>query len=396
MPELRTPEQARRAVVAGVDACRPVVRDIAQALHDRPEPGLSEVFASQKLQTILAGGGFAVERGLADMPTAFRATWGSGRPTIAFLAEYDALPAVGHGCGHNLIAACSTAAALACKTVLPPLVGARWVLLGTPAEETVGGKVAMTAAGTFADIDAAFIAHPWQRHSLGAGSWASHPLEITFHGKTAHAGANPQDGTNALDALVAAYAQIRNLRNSLRDDVRLAGIITHGGDAQNVVPALARARFTIRSRDWRYLEEVVLPTVRRAAEGAALAGGARVEFRHHEPLFRETLEYPLLKQIAGRNFAYLGETVPPETEAGGGVTDVGAVSWAAPCIQIRFGMTSAASHTPEFARDTVTERAIDATLVAAKVLALSALDLACNPAALDEARGHLRRMLAAG
>ncbi len=390
MLELKSPEAIRQAIISRVDVSRPLVEDIVLSLYRSPEFGLAEVFASGKLASILETEGFTVERGIAGMATAFRATWGAGRPTIAFLAEYDALPGVGHGCGHNLMAACSTAAVLACRHAVPAELGVRWLLIGTPAEETVGGKLAMTDAGVFADVEAAFIAHPERQNGLGGSSWASHPLEVTFRGRPSHAGASPQDGINALDALVMAYLGIRNLRNCLRDDARLAGIITHGGDAQNVVPDLARARFTIRARDWRYLEGVVLPKVRQVAEGAALATGAQVEFRHHEPLFRETLAHPVLAEIAARNFASLGETVPPPPEgAGGGVTDVGSVTWVTPCIQIRFRMTDAGSHTRERADDTITARGIDGTLMAAKVLALSALDLASNPAALQAAREYL-------
>lgn len=394
MPELTTPEAIRQAVVSRIDASRPLVEEIAVSLYRNPEVGLAELFASRKLTSILEEDGFAVERGLAEMPTAFRAAWGAGRPTIAFLAEYDALPGVGHGCGHNLMAACSTAAALACRHAVPPEAGGRWLLIGTPAEESVGGKLAMVDAGVFADVDAAFIAHPERQNGLGGSSWASHPLELTFHGRTSHAGARPQDGINALDALVAAYTQIRSLKNSLRDDVRLAGIITEGGEAPNIVPERAQARFTVRAKDWRYLEDVVVPKVKRAAEGAALATGTTLECRHHEPLFKETLEHPVLREIARRNFASLGEAIPPPPEGkGGGVTDVGGVTWAIPCIQVYFAMTSARPHSRELADDTITPRAIQATLMAAKVLALSALDLAYTPSALAEAQEHLRQTL---
>jgi amidohydrolase len=394
MRELTTPTEIRQALIARIDASLPLVEDIALSLYRNPELGMAEVFASQKLASLLEAEGFLVERGLAGMPTAFRASWGSGRPAIAFLAEYDALPGVGHGCGHNLMAACSTAAALACRHVVPPELGVQWLLIGTPAEESVGGKLAMVDAGVFEGVDAAFIAHPERRNGLGGSSWASHPLEVTFHGRTSHAGAAPQDGINALDAVVAAYTQIRNLKHSLRDDVRLAGIITEGGVAPNVVPDRAQARFTVRAKDWRYLESVVLPRVRQAAEGAALASGTSVELRHHEPLFRETLEHPVLREIARRNFEALGESIPPPPDgAGGGVTDVGGVTWVTPCIQIRFAMSSARPHSRELADDTITPRGIQATLMAAKVLALSALDLAWNPGALAAAHDHLAQVL---
>jgi len=389
--------ESKKQLVETIDSLKPLVEDIARSLYLRPELGLAEEFASQKLSLILESHGFSVERGTSGLPTAFTARAGTRRPAIAFMAEYDALPGIGHGCGHNLIAASALAAGIAAKTVFPPeRAGLTWIVLGTPAEETIGGKVIMTEAGAFDDIDAAFIAHPGQRNSLGGSSWASHPLEITFHGKSAHAGGNPQGGINALDALVNAYVAIRMMKNQLRDDVRLAGIITHGGDAPNIVPEKAQARFTLRSRDSRYLEEVVIPRVKRCAEAAAAAGGASVEFKHYEPLFRETLEHPILKELARKSFEYLSQEVPPPVEGmGGGVTDVGSVTWVTPCIQIGFAMTDARGHSKEMADSTVTPRATEATLMAAKVLALSAADLVFNPGLLEEAKEYLRRVTSA-
>lgn len=384
-------EEKRQQLITVIDSLKPLVEDIAVSLYDHPETGLTETFAAAKLKGILESHGFRVDGGTAGLPTAFFARSGDTRPAFAFMAEYDALPVIGHGCGHNLMAACAIAAGIACKEAMPPAdAGISWIVLGTPAEETVGGKVTMAGAGTFSNTDAAFIAHPGQRNSLGGSSWASHPIEIAFHGRASHAGGNPQEGINALDALVSAYMSIRNLRNHLRDDVRLAGIITHGGDAPNIVPERAACRFTVRAKDWRYVEEVVIPRVKRCAEGASVAAGARVEFRHHEPLFRETLEHPVLKEIARRNFERLSQAVPPPPEGmGGGVTDVGSVTWVVPCIQIGYAMTTARGHSREMAEATLTPRGIDATLMAAKVIALSALDLVYEPDLLAQAKQYL-------
>jgi amidohydrolase len=388
--ELRS-KSIRDNLLAAIDARRPLVEEIARSLYERPELGLAERFASSRLKEILSAHGFSIESGLAGLPTSFAARAGQGRPVLAFMAEYDALPAIGHGCGHNLIAACAVVAGICCRQVLPGVLpDVSWLVLGTPAEETVGGKVAMAEAGVFENVDAAFIAHPGQRNSLGGASWSSHPIEITFLGRASHAGGNPQEGINALDALVTAYLSIRNLKNQLRDDARLAGIITHGGDAQNIVPDRTTARFTVRARDWRYLETVVLPKVKLCAEGAAQAFGARVEFRHHEPLFKETLEHPVLKQIVQANFEALGEEVHPLPEGfGGGTTDVGSVTWVTPCVQIGFKITDARGHSREMAEATMTPLALDKTIMAAKVLALSALDLAEHPDLLARAKRYL-------
>ena len=219
--------------------------------------------------------------------------------------------------------------------------------------------------------------------------FASHPIEITFRGKSAHAGGNPGAGINALDACVLAYTGIRTMKNHLRDDVRLAGIITHGGDAPNIVPDRATARFTIRARDSQYLENVVLPKVKQCAEGAAWGVGATVEFKHYEPLFRETVEYPVLKNLAEKYFKYLGQDIPQPAPNGGGVTDVGSVTWETPCIQIGFGMTDARGHSREMADATITPKAVDATLMASKVMALSAMELVLEPNLLQQAKQYL-------
>jgi len=384
--------EKKKAIVEAIDALRPIVEDIAVSLYQNPELGLEEFYAVSKLTHILEEHGFCVRREIAGLPTSFSAQAGNKTPRIAFMAEYDALPEIGHGCGHNLIAASAIAAAIGVKECLPPEeVDVTWLVLGTPAEETIGGKVVMTEAGVFSNIDAAFIAHPGQTYSLGGTSWASHPIEITFHGKSAHAGGNPEAGINALDACVLAYISIRNIKNHLRDGVRLAGIIAHGGDAPNIVPEKATCRFTVRAKDSHYLEEIVLPRVKQCALGAAQSVGANVEFRHYEPLFRETLEHPVLASIVADNFGYLGQELPkPEPEDGGGVTDVGNVTWETPCIQISFATTDARGHSREMANDTVTPRAIEATLTAAKVMALSAFDLLYFPGRLEEAQNYLR------
>jgi len=347
----------KQRIVEAVDSLRPVVQDIAAALYEKPELGLQELFAVQKLTWILKDAGFSIETGTGGLPTAFLARHGEGRPVIAFMGEYDALPEIGHGCGHNLMGATAVACGIAMSRVLPDKP---WIVLGTPAEETIGGKVTMADAGVFDEIDAALIAHPGQRNSVGGGVyWASHPLEITFHGRSAHAGGNPQGGINALDACVAAYTAIRNLRHQLNDAVRIAGIISHGGGAQNVIPDFAQLKFTLRSTDWKYLENTIIPKVKRCAEGAA---------------------------------AMYGEEVPPPIPgAGGGVTDVGNVTWVTPCIQIGYKMSDARGHSREMADATVTPAGIDAALKATKVLCLTAYDLVSKPELLREAREYLNK-----
>lgn len=370
-------ERAGDEVAARAD----LLQEVAVFLYEHPEPGLAEHRASAFLTQTLADMGFAVETGLAGMPTAFRARWGAGGPVVALMAEYDALPGIGHGCGHNLIAATAVAAAGALTRVVDfPFT---LTVLGTPAEETVGGKIAMAEAGCFDGVDLALIAHPGVVTRVGGASWASHPLEITFHGRAAHAGANPQAGINALDALVQTYVAMRALRIHLRDDVRMPGIITHGGDAPNIVPERASARFSLRAADWRYLEEVVIPRVRDCARGAALATGATVAVEHYEPLFRETLQLPALVSACLAYLDDLGaDPRPPAPGAGGGVTDVGNVSWVVPTLQFGFSISGPgeglAGHTRAFADATIAPTGQSGALMAAKTLAWLALRFALD------------------
>jgi metal-dependent amidase/aminoacylase/carboxypeptidase family protein len=193
---------------------------------------------------------------------------------------------------------------------------------------------------------------------------------------------------------VAAYTAIRNLRHQLKDPVRLAGIISHGGDAQNVVPDRAQLKFTLRSTDWKYLEEVIIPRVKRCAEGAAAMYGVTVDFRHHESLFRDTLDYPILMELAEANFKLVGEELPPPiVGGGGGVTDVGNVTWVTPSIQIGYRMSSARGHSREMADATVTPEGISSALTATKVLSLTAYDLISNPDLLKQAKSYLEASL---
>lgn len=381
-------QEAQHQICGAVDALCPLIQDIAVSLYERPELGLEEIYAAGKLADLLEERGWEVERGSAGLRTAFVARVGTDRPAMSFMAEYDALPGVGHGCGHNLIAAAALAAAIACRQVLPPEEHrVSWVVAGTPAEESYGGKIAMVDAGLFGKLDVALLAHPGQMTGVGGTSWASHPIEFTFHGRSAHAGGNPQGGVNALDACVQAYVMIRNLRNQLRDDVRLAGIITHGGDVQNVIPERTQMRFTVRCREWRFVEETLIPRIIECAKGAAAANMATVEWRHHELLFKECLQHPVLQELALRCFGLLGEEVPtPPEGGGGGTTDVGAVTWACPTLQFGYKISDARGHSREMAEATVTPHGIAQTVMAAKVMALMATELVLRPELLARAR----------
>ncbi|WP_425058960.1 p-aminobenzoyl-glutamate hydrolase subunit B [Sporomusa carbonis] len=365
----------KEEVMAAVDTMAPELREISLFLHKNPELGGHEYQAARLLTTAAKRYGFTVQTNISGYTTSFIARKGSHGPKVAFLAEYDALPELGHACGHNLIAAMSWGAAAAFATV----AGNRAVsyLIGCPAEETSGAKVAMAADGVFDGLTAVLIVHPADGNYLGGTSYASHPLQVTFHGQPAHVASKTNKGVNALDALVMFYQGIKMLRQTFTRETILAGIITKGGTAPNIVPDNAQAKFTVRALSSRYLEDTVVPAVRRLAEGVALATGTTVETVHYEPLFKELINNPRLMELFKNNMARLGETVTVlEPEDADGSTDVGNVSHAAPTLHPDIGIgCNLIAHTPEFAIATGSDYAQERLLVGAKAMAMTAIDL---------------------
>lgn len=372
-------------IAAAKDRVRAVVTALLEELfalnvwlYEHPELGNEEHQAAAAIGAMCQRYGFRVEHGVAGLPTALRAVkrGGADRPAVALLAEYDALPGIGHGCGHNVIATSCLGAALALASLGADFPGTV-VLLGCPAEETTGGKIDLVEHGAFAGIDLALSVHPGAQSSIGGSSLASHPLQMEFFGRTAHAAAAPQEGINALQALVQAMNAIWMLKTQLRDDVRLPGIILDGGRAPNVIPDYARARFSVRAADAAYLENVVLPRVRACAEAAALATGATVKMHHYEPLFRDLRNNMALSLAFKSNLEALGHTVAVrDATSRGGSTDVGNVSHAVPTIHPHIAMVApgVGGHTVEFARATVTPAGRRALADAAAAMAMTALD----------------------
>jgi amidohydrolase len=365
----------KEQVIAAVDTMAPELKEISLFLHDNPELGGQEYQAARFLATAVERRGFKVTKNISGYETAFIASHGNTGPRIAFLAEYDALPELGHACGHNLIAAMSWGAAAAFAAVARDRAVS--YLIGCPAEETSGAKVAMAADGVFDGLTAALIVHPADSNSVGGTSYASHPLRVTFRGRPAHVASNTDKGVNALDALVMFYQGIKKLRQTFTQRTILAGIITKGGTAPNIVPEEAEAKFTVRALSSRYLEDTVIPTVRRLAEETALATGTAVKIVHYEPLFKELINAPQLVELFKNNMALLGETVavlgPEEAD---GSTDVGNVSHVTPTIHPDIGIGSnLAAHTPEFAAATGSNYAQARLLVGAKAMAMTAIDL---------------------
>jgi len=382
----------REQLLAAADAAAPKYRDLALRLHAHPEIGLEEVQAAAWITEALEAEGFRVDRGVADMPTAFVASWGApaARPVIALLAEYDALPELGHACGHNLIAsAAALAGAAVIHTLSPEEAEVR--VIGSPAEETYGGKVQLVAQGFFADVDAALMNHGFKAHLGARPSSGRKSVVIEFHGKAAHAAGGPEKAVNALDAMVLTFSGIGLMRQQLRDEARVHGIITHGGEAANIVPDYTRAECYVRSFDAAYLEQLE-EHLKACARGAAEATGCRVEF--------SAVTLPMLpvkhnRVLEGRyeeNVRAQGVEVGPEppATAGAGSTDFGNVSQVLPGAHGYFRVSTGevGAHTIEMAEASKSEEGLAGMVVGAKALALTALDLIEDPDLLARARAE--------
>jgi amidohydrolase len=374
-------------VVADIDARREALIQIADTIHAQPEIAFEEFKSAALLCGMLEENGFAVERGVAGLGTAFVAT-ARGQddgPTVAFLAEYDALPGLGHACGHNLIGAAAAGAGLAVRAILPELAGTLQVI-GTPGEEGGGGKAIMVEAGIFQGVNAAMMVHPSSKNLTRRTSLTSYKIQIEFFGKPAHAAAKPDEGINALEALILTYNGINALRQHLRDDARIHGIITHGGDAPNIVPEYAAARFYVRAADTPYTLAVI-DKIRGCAEGGARATGARLQFSEYAPHYDSRLPNSKLYDLAEANMAALGiELSAPDERMGS--SDMGNVSQVVPAIHpyVAIGPEEMGGHTAEFCQAASSPAGHEGMIKAAKILAMTAVDLLAVPANIVEAK----------
>lgn len=365
----------KKQAVAIIDNLAAELQGMSSFIHANPEMGGEEYQASGLLTAAALKQGFSVKRNISGYATAFVAEKGEKGPRIAFLAEYDALPGLGHACGHNLIAAMSFGAAAAFAAVAGD--EAVSCLIGCPAEETWGAKVKMSADGVFDGLTAALILHPASASAMGGTSYASHPLRITFRGRAAHVAAKTDKGVNALDALILFYQELKQLKQSFDRETILAGIITKGGTAPNIIPSEAEADFTLRALTADYLEGSILPAVRQLADDVARRTGTTVSAFHYEPLYKELINDARLMVLFRENMALLGEEVtvlaPGDAD---GSTDVGNVSHACPTIHPDIGIgCEAATHTPEFATASASTEAQQRLLVGGKAMAMTALDL---------------------
>jgi amidohydrolase len=389
-------QQLKQRVCEAVERRAAELIETSNWIHAHPEIGHQEVEASKRLTGLLQSAGIPVEMGTAGMATAFRAELGgqrADRPRVAILAEYDALPGLGHGCGHNLIGTSAVGAGLALSEVLPELQGSIWVL-GTPAEESAapnsGGKVHMVNAGVFSDVDAAIMFHPGTETAVTLDrSLAARGFEFYFHGKAAHAAGAPEDGINALDAVVQLYTAVSMLRQQVRSDVRIHGIILSGGAAANIIPDYAAIRYRTRADDTEYLAEVVEKVI-ACAEGAAKATGCRLEWSEYMPGYENTMPNKVLLDLMSDNLRTLGLNVNNERRRSGrGSTDFGNVSRRVPGIEARIAITDhwdMPGHSIEFREAAGSDHGRQAMIFAAKSLAMTAVDLLAEPDNLMRAR----------
>ena len=367
-------KEAAEILSQSIDSRRAAYIETSQAIHAKPEIGNEEFFASSLLIGLLEAAGFTVDKGVAGHDTAFFASKESSLPgpTIAYLAEYDALPGIGHACGHNIIGTTSVAAAIALSETLDS-AGGRVVVLGTPAEE--GGpngsaKGSFVKHGLLKGIDAALMLHPSGNSAVTGPSLAVDPLEFHFYGKPAHAAGSPEEGINALDAVLQLFNSINALRQQLPSDARVHGIVTHGGDAPNIIPEYAAARFYIRGDSWKKTADTARK-IRAIAEGAALATGATVKIERFQNEVRDLVITPALDAVIRNELEALGEAVADSRISGLGSTDAGNVSYEVPTAHgyIKIGPESLVAHTVEFREAAKSHQGNEALIKGAKALA---------------------------
>lgn len=360
---------------------------ISQYIGKNPELGHEEFKASKILAETLSTHGFLVEMGTCGLATAFEAVYDSGAPgpSLGFMAEYDALPEIGHACGHNLIGTMAVAAAIGLGKVVKQSGGKIYVY-GTPAEETRGGKVTMAEEGIFNHLDVAMMVHPLFRHEKSGSSLAMDAIQFEFFGRSAHAASSPHEGINALDAVIQTFNGINALRQHVTPDVRIHGIIPEGGKAANIVPDYAVAQFYVRAQHRGYLNEL-LEKVKGCAQGAALATGARLETSFYELSYDDLITNEVLSDVFTENLVELGIN-PSEIhgKGGGGSLDMGNVSQIVPSIHpyVKICDEPHACHTHEFREAAMSDQGFEGLILGAKCMANTAYDVLTKPELLTK------------
>ena len=381
------------AINQATDRLADELESLSHQIHGHPELGYEEVKACGWLSDFLARQGFKVEKGVAGVDTAFRATLETGAgPTVAILCEYDALPGIGHACGHNVIATSGAGAGAALAAVKERLPKGRIQVIGTPAEEGGGGKVKLIKGGVFQDVDCAMMIHGFDRTILHQDLLGIVRVTFEYAGKAAHASTDPWAGVNALDACIQTFNAVSMLRQQVRPDCRIHGIITNGGAAANIIPEYAAATFYVRAPRidtmWELYRRVVA-----CAEGAAQAAGARLTVTQHDNVYEPLRSSRVMLDLFAANMKSVGlaegEAIPDRL----GSSDIGNVSQVIPTIQpmIAIAPTGTAIHSREFAQAATKPMARAGLVAAAKTMAMTTLDLLADPAHVARAKQEFAR-----
>jgi len=387
-------EVYKNQIISAIDAHAEDLWGISKALFHDPETAFKEYKACQLLTDALKSSGFTIEIGIGGLETAFRATFGEeSNRKIAILAEYDALVGLGHACGHNLIAAAAVGAGMALAALKPRIKGQIQVI-GTPAEEGDGGKIILANAGVFNSIDAAMMFHPASKNMVLRPSLACSELKVEFFGKASHAAAAPEEGINALDALLLTFNNINAVRQTLGPKDRVAGVILAGGEASNIIPAHTSAEFSVRSLTSTRRDELIKKII-VCAQAGAQAIGCRLEFKVTTG-YKEIIPNKVLAGFFKSNLESLGRVVvDPDPNERMGSTDMGDISHLVPAIHpyLAIAPINVAGHTLEFREYCISDAGKSAMLDAAKAMAMTAIDLLLNPYLLEKAKDELASAL---
>lgn len=369
-----------------VDSIFEELKELNQFIFENPELGFDEHKSSKAHVELLKKKGFEVTENFLGFDTGFKAEYDSGKegPVIAYMAEYDALPDIGHGCGHNILGTASTGSGIVLKEIVEEL-GGKVVVMGTPAEETSGAKVEYVNKGAFDDVDIALMAHPADDHYESGSSLALEAIRFTFRGQTAHAAAAPTEGINALDACINTFNNINALREHIRPDARVHGVITEGGKAANIVPDLAIADFYVRATTKAYLEEL-REKVKNCARGAALAAGAEIEIENYEASYDNMVTNRRLQDIYNQKLYGYSEIKIKRAKESYGSLDAGNVSHVCPTIHPYFKISNekVVGHTREFASASVGQTALNEMKNTIGALVLTAVEVIKNEDLLAE------------
>ncbi|WNF89991.1 M20 family metallopeptidase [Vagococcus fluvialis] len=365
--------------------------ELVQTMYNNPEIGNEEFETMKLLVDYLDKVGFKTTSGYV-VPTGFLGEYDTGKegPTIAVMCEYDALPEVGHGCGHNLIAGIGVATGEAVKEIIDQF-GGKLLVVGTPAEENFGGKVSMSEAGVFDEVDVALMVHPGSKNGVGGRSTALNPIKFEFFGTNAHA-CKPQQGASALDAAVMSYLQINLLRQFVNQNTFIHGVIKDGGEAANVIPAYASLEYYFRAPTMSYAKEVTEKAI-QAVDAICKANNVTYKTSTYECPYEDTVINYKLADILTEKYTELGvENIYPVEEIAGGSTDVGAVSYRCPTIQgnIKICGEEVSGHTVEMAQATISKDGEKGLIKASQGLALTILELLENPALLAEVKQEFK------